>query len=178
MKNLQKKEKRQLASKNPRSNAAHKTYRSCKQGFCQHHTADMAFFHAKHIIKADFLLPSLHQKAVAEKKKDHRKHSQYENSHADDHSHIPAAPDIPHVRAVDNKQHNIKNSNTAHGGKNIGHKGSSVLFDICKSKPQKQSLTHTSHRLSLILSVCRKSSDTFPALFLCLCKSGEIPPRP
>ena len=82
------------------------------------------------------------------------------------------------VGVIDVYKRQVKNSNTAHGGKNIGYKGSSVLFYICKGKPQKQSPTHMSHRLSLILSMCQKSSDTFPALFLCLCKSDEIPPHP
>ena len=71
MKDFQKKQKRQLTSKDSCRQSSCQARNTCEHCFHKHQMTDVPFFHTKYIVKSQLLLPSFHQKAVAEQKKDH-----------------------------------------------------------------------------------------------------------
>ena len=131
VKQLQKQQKRQFASENSGCNATGKGEDGGDHSFHKHDDSNMTFFQAENIVKADFFLPSFHQKTVTVNQKNNTEDLNDDFACGQEQTYFISMSDgLIQCWAVAEKLHHINHGNTENTGDHIRNIGAFIVSDV------------------------------------------------
>ncbi len=169
----------QLGQENARQNPSGDHRRGAEKRLPAHHQGDVPLLQPQDVVKAQLLLPPLHDEAVGVEQDDSGEERHHKAPHAGQGLEVHGSPDGFQGLMAREEAEDVVHGRNAAAGEEIGPVVPPVSGQVHQSQPgEKAGFTHGTHRLARAQSACRRCGGTGTPESPRPGRAGGTPARP